>query len=512
MTKFFHIVGRTIISLLIFEALVLAYNNLQNKTAVLGLKLEGQSVSGQKQAEIKKFIDSYIAKKSDRSLAFVYEDKIFKISQSDIGVKAESDNFAKKLLVFGRKGSFWQRFLDQNKAAVGLANYPIRGEVSPGLLAVKLLSISDEVNRDPLPIMPDFVHDLKLTLGAKDGVRVNGNKLSILITDNILDPPREPLALPVSKVFAAYHDEKELVEVRKQAQALTGQALAIGSGGRVFTLTPGDLRSLLVVVERPDPKDPKKAKLNLRLDDKKLNQKLYPFAEDVQRSTHAEFDDHDARVAIYGLFYSGKRKVVDIPSGRSLVLGKKVLGETTGPKVIYLTFDDGPNSIYHPMILDILKQYSVHATFFLVGQNSQRDSDIAKRTNAEGHLIGNHSLTHSFLPNLSAVGINNEIDSTNKILKDISGGEIRLFRPPYGGVNFNVTKAAGDLGDRLTLWDVDPKDWSEPPTDELVRRVVTATVNGSDILLHSNHLATVKALPKIIETLKSQGYSFEILK
>lgn len=202
-----------------------------------------------------------------------------------------------------------------------------------------------------------------------------------------------------------------------------------------------------------------------------------------------------------------------IPTGKNLAKAKVLGAETqTGPKIAYLTFDDGPNSIYHPMILDILKAENVKATFFLVGQNAQKDAQVAKRTLSEGHNIGDHSNTHTFLPNLPPTAILKELQITNEILKPINNNqEISLFRPPYGGVNFYVKKYTDDLKMKLYLWDVDPRDWSEPPTDELVRRVVTATNNGSDILLHSNHLATVKALPKIIETLRSQGYTFEKL-
>src|SRR5258708_14428212 len=112
------------------------------------------------------------------------------------------------------------------------------------------------------------------------------------------------------------------------------------------------------------------------------------------------------------------------------------------------------------MILDILKGYNVKATFFLVGQNSQRDLEVAKRTMEEGHAIGNHSLTHTFLPKLKGKDILKELKTTEDILKPLKAESV-LFRPPYGGVNLDVKRQPEVLGLKLTLWDVDHRDCSE---------------------------------------------------
>jgi len=148
----------------------------------------------------------------------------------------------------------------------------------------------------------------------------------------------------------------------------------------------------------------------------------------------------------------------------------------------------------------------------MVGQNSKKYEDITKRTIAEGHAIGDHSLTHAFLPKLSTEAIFKEIKETKSILTLINNSDVYLFRPPYGGINKEVSADVANLHLRMYLWDVDPRDWSEPSVDELINRVLSHAHNGSDILMHSNHLVTVKALPKIIEGLQSQGYSFKILK
>lgn len=497
--------------LLFVENIIISFDNLQNKRAIVGLRVNGINITGADRTKINYILKGEIAKA--RSLKLTYQDKIFEIKPLELLSAIDIDAIANRLIAEGRRGTIVQKFIDQQKTLFGLNNIQLFKNVSQTALTLKLLELQDEINTDAVPSMPDFAGDMKKILPSHDGTKVNTNKLTILIADNIFNPPKNPIPIPTLRIFPSSHSENELIPIIMRGEEAIRSPISITSGGLVFTLSPTDIRNLLTVVERPNPKDPKISVLQLRLDDKMLNKKLGDFAAKVEDVTHAEFDDHDARVAIYNQFYAKNRRLVVIPTGRNLQK-KNVLGETTssGPKIAYLTFDDGPNSIYHPLILDILKQYNVKATFFLVGQNAQRDNDVAKRTVAEGHVIGNHSLTHSFLPKLSASAIFKELDSTDNILKPIYNQNIAFFRPPYGGVNVAVKQNADKLGLKLFLWDVDPRDWSEPPVDELVRRVVSATTNGADILMHSNHLATVRALPKIIETLRSQGYIFETLK
>ena len=498
--------------LLLVENITLSFNNLQNKRVIVGLRVNGEDVTGADRTKLVSILKKEIAKNS-RSIKLTYQDKIFEIKPEEFRMTIDVDAVANQLTTEGRKGTLLQKFIEQQKSLFGLKNIKLFRTVSQTFLTLKLLELQDQINVDAVPAMPDFKGDMQKTLPPRDGVKINTGKLTILIMDNIFNPLQKPIQIPTLKTFPTMHAEDEFAPIRTQAQEAVRSPISIISGGLVFTLTPTDIRNLLTLVERPSPQDPKKILLQLRLDDKELNKRLGAFAVKVEEITHAEFDDHDARVAMYAQFYAKNRRLVAIPTGRNFER-KSVLGETTssGPKIAYLTFDDGPNSLYHPLILDILKQYNTKATFFFVGQNAQRDIDGAKRTVLEGHAIGNHSLTHSFLPSFSANAIYKELNATNSILTLISHQNIGLFRPPYGGVNVAIKQSADTLGLKLFLWDVDPRDWSEPPVDELVRRVVTATTNGSNILLHSNHLATVRALPRIIETLTSQGYAFETLK
>ena|SRR5258708_1069663 len=502
----FKILLFAIAGILFFENILFAYNNLQNRYPILGLRLNGQQLFLKNRSQLQELIQTEF--NPGKPLRLDYRNQTFNIKPSDIGASPNTLMTENRLLEEGRKGNILERILTQNKALFGVEDLQISNNLSTALLAVKILDIEDGVNQDATPIMPNFMDGYNSTIPARDGVKVDVKKLSSLITRYILNPPNTFINIPVTKT-TTHHSEVELLPIRQQLPSLVKNPISITSGGLTFTLSTEDILGLLAVKERPDPKNPKELMLVLRLDDKKLNQKLGDFAASVQAKTQAEFDEYDARIAIYSEFLAPEtRSTMSIPTGSRL----NVLGiQSNGPKIAYLTFDDGTNTIYHPMILDILKQYNVKATFFLIGQNVQRAPDIVKRTLAEGHVIGDHTFTHSFLPSLSPSDILSEIKGGQNALIPFNQNPVILFRPPFGGTNKIVAADAAQLGMKQILWDVDPRDWSEPPVRELVNRVVSHTFPGAIILLHSNHITTVRALPTIIQDLQAKGYSFQII-
>ena len=186
-------------------------------------------------------------------------------------------------------------------------------------------------------------------------------------------------------------------------------------------------------------------------------------------------------------------------------------------KEIALTFDDGPNAVYTPQILDILKRYNVKATFFLIGKNVDRMPRVAKRIADEGHSIGNHSYVHPDFMFESDVLIEEQLKKTEEAIQKAAGVTTHLFRPPYGGENHRVLVEAENLGYYIIEWSVTGGNgWEEIKSDRIVQNVVSETRNGSIILLHDgNRLArnpdrsqVVKALPVIIESLQKKGYIF----
>jgi len=180
-----------------------------------------------------------------------------------------------------------------------------------------------------------------------------------------------------------------------------------------------------------------------------------------------------------------------------------------------LTFDDGPNDIYTPQILEILKSYNVKATFFVCGKNAERYPHILKRIAQEGHSIGNHTYSHNRL--LTFLGLlKREVEITQKLITAVTSHTTTLFRPPWGFAPSWLKRYLMIQGFRLILWDIDPKDWRQPPSDEIVRRIMMEVRDDAIVLLHDGdgirqkgtRQNTVNALPHLIQLLLQQGYNF----
>lgn len=187
-------------------------------------------------------------------------------------------------------------------------------------------------------------------------------------------------------------------------------------------------------------------------------------------------------------------------------------------KYVALTFDDGPDPLYTPKILDILKEKNVPATFFLIGKNAEAYPEIAKRIVAEGHSIGNHTYSHKSLIPLSAKNTYKEIKNAEAAIEEATGIRPTLFRPPRGVYSGYARKLLKEERYTLVLWDVSTEDWAELAPKKIVANVINRVKPGSIILLHDsgdlltfrggNRNSTVKALPEIIDKLRDEGYEF----
>lgn len=178
---------------------------------------------------------------------------------------------------------------------------------------------------------------------------------------------------------------------------------------------------------------------------------------------------------------------------------------TTERKVVALTFDDGPSE-YTEGFLNVLKEKGVPGTFFEIGEEMPGREATMRRILAEGDEIGDHTMTHVELPGYG------EIAGAAERIKQYTGFEPCLFRPPYGAVDSRVISTAGALGMKTITWNVDPRDWSLPGTEAIYSNIVSNARPGSIILMHDGggpRGETLTALPRIIETLRARGYSFE---
>src|SRR5215218_3602375 len=175
------------------------------------------------------------------------------------------------------------------------------------------------------------------------------------------------------------------------------------------------------------------------------------------------------------------------------------LGSTSQPAagIVRLTFDDGPVRANTPRVLNVLSNYRVKATFFVIGQQARLHPRLVKREYREGHSVQNHTYTHPDLTTLGPVGIRRELRATNRAIKAAGVPRPYRFRPPYGVTNAKVRSVGASLGLIQTLWSVDPRDWAGPSATVICRRVVTNVSPGSIVLLHDGSVGTntAEALP-----------------
>lgn len=182
--------------------------------------------------------------------------------------------------------------------------------------------------------------------------------------------------------------------------------------------------------------------------------------------------------------------------------------EQIEPKVIALTFDDGPNTTTTNEVLDVLEKYGIKASFFLIGNNIDSESaKSVKRAYDMGCEIGNHSKTHSYMDKMSIDEIIAEVEETNEKIVDITGEEPKFFRPPYISVNKDMIENI----DMPFIAGYGANDWVEKYTAEhRAKLVIRQACDGGIILLHDakGNSQTVQALDIIIPELQSQGYEF----
>lgn len=185
---------------------------------------------------------------------------------------------------------------------------------------------------------------------------------------------------------------------------------------------------------------------------------------------------------------------------------------------IALTFDDGPDPLYTPMILDILQEKDVPATFFMIGRHAERYPDIVQRIVDEGHDIGNHTYSHRNLYGLDEKSTWHEIAKADEVISKVAGTKPYLFRPPRGMYTNASIRFAHELGYTTVLWSVSSRDWAEISAGQLARHVLKNTRGGDILLFHDSgsfigtyggyRYNTVNALPRIIDELQAQGLHF----
>ena len=185
---------------------------------------------------------------------------------------------------------------------------------------------------------------------------------------------------------------------------------------------------------------------------------------------------------------------------------------------IALTFDDGPNEPYTSRVLDILEQYKIRATFFVIGRNAERHPDTCRRIVTAGNVIGNHSYHHhKSLCLRRGKAVARDIELAHQAIYECTGFEPKLFRPPYGFRTPWLMRTAGSLGYMVVTWDNMTGDWKANKSgEEIGHTIVRRAKPGSVIVLHDgrdgrpsyDRSQMLEALPFLIQSLRDRGFDF----
>ena len=188
------------------------------------------------------------------------------------------------------------------------------------------------------------------------------------------------------------------------------------------------------------------------------------------------------------------------------------LGDTSQQK-IYLTFDAGYENGCTAKILDILKKHNVPAAFFLVGNYMEQNADLVRRMEAEGHIVGNHTMHHPDMSKISdKAAFSKEILDLEALYKEITGKEMKkYYRPPQGIYSEENLKMARELGYKTVFWSLAYVDWnndSQPTREQAFGKLIPRIHNGAVVLLHSTSRTNAEILDELLTKWKDLGYTF----
>jgi peptidoglycan/xylan/chitin deacetylase (PgdA/CDA1 family) len=176
-------------------------------------------------------------------------------------------------------------------------------------------------------------------------------------------------------------------------------------------------------------------------------------------------------------------------------------------KKVAFSFDDGPDSVNTPVILDLLKQHEIKAVFFVVGNKVQQNMEIIRRIDREGHILGGHSFSHHFFFDLFPAGrMKSELELTTEMVMKETGKKMILFRPPYGVTNPALARVVRKLGYHMIGWSLKSGDTVTRDSQVLFERLKKKVKPGDLLLFHDTKPVLSRVLPLFIAFLKSEKY------
>lgn len=176
-------------------------------------------------------------------------------------------------------------------------------------------------------------------------------------------------------------------------------------------------------------------------------------------------------------------------------------------KEVALTFDDGPTE-FTPQFLDLLKENNIKATFFCIGKQIEKHPETFQRIIAEGHTVGNHTLSHSNNTGfLSTSKMIEEVEKCDEVMLKVGNAKTNLYRPPFGVTNPNIAKAIRKTHKKSIGWNVRSLDTITEDEKKIYRKITKGLKKGSIILLHDTSEKTYRVLADLLVFLKDKNYS-----
>lgn len=233
--------------------------------------------------------------------------------------------------------------------------------------------------------------------------------------------------------------------------------------------------------------------------------------------THPKDPDKTYRIVKYGLLFftlafflmAGSHFLSSSMSVSGSAKKLPIYCVDTDEKKVALSFDAAWGNEDTANILEILEKHNVRVTFFMTGEWVHKFPDDVKAIAAAGHDLGNHSENHKQMSKLSAEQCKTELQKAHDRVKELTGIDMTLFRPPYGDYNNTLVQTVNDMGYHCIQWDVDSLDWKDYGVDSIIKTVVSHKHlgNGSIILMHNGAKYTPQALEAVILGLREKGYT-----
>ena len=227
-----------------------------------------------------------------------------------------------------------------------------------------------------------------------------------------------------------------------------------------------------------------------------------------------QFTETAVQTGSWGLSFRQEKQPPAAPVG-SAQLAKydaAYLGDP-GAQVLYLTFDAGYENGNTEKILDVLQNHNVPAAFFLVGHYVEKNADLVRRMVEEGHIVGNHTMHHKDMSQLTdKETFSKELTDLETLFQEVTGKALpKYYRPPQGIYSEENLKMAKELGYKTVFWSLAYADWNndaQPSREQAFAKLLPRTHNGAVVLLHSTSATNAEILDDLLTRWEQQGYQF----